>query len=310
MDVDLGPDGSLYVLDRGSRQVKRFGADGAPTGILDPSLHGFYLSRGPLGMAVSGRGEVYLWDPHQQAVLAYPANGAAPYTFTVLGQSYGLPARIEASDSGRVAAFVLHSAGDRMEETARVFTDLGEPVESLGPFPVTTSIAVERNGIRSTVTLPLDLSVRTVLSLTPGGSFVIGDSRAYSLAHVQGRDTLWRATRAVPAVRPTSADIRNALALAPSGIGRRSMRRLLPETKSAIVEIVSSHDWLLVRRPMPSAYTSPALYDLYHAGSPTPCATVEMPPRVLAMRGDRLAGINYEDPERPIVEVYALSRGR
>lgn len=306
MDVDLGPDGTLYVLDQ--RQVRRFRLDGTMLPTLDPSRDGFYLSRGPLGMAIGGRGEMYVWDPNNQMMLVYPAGGAAPYTFTVLGQSYGLPARVEAGEPGRVVTFVVQPSGDRMHESARVFNDRGEPLASLGPFPVTTSIAVERGGIRSSVTLPLDLSARTVLSLTPRGGFLMADSRAYRLAQVQGRDTVWRASRAVPDVRPTRADIRNALALAPSGIGRRALRRLLPETKSAVVELLSSRDWLLVRRPIPSAYTSPALYDLYRAGSTAPCATVELPPRVLAMRGDLLAGINYEDPQRPVVEVYALTR--
>jgi hypothetical protein len=308
LDVGLGPDGSLYVLDRAARQVRQFGPDGSQTAILDPSRHGHYLSRGPLGLAVSGSGEVFVWDPHQQMMLVYPADGVDPHAFTVLGQSYGLPARVEATETGDVVVFVVHPAGDRVQETARVYNARGEPGDSLGPFPITTSIAVERRGMRSSVTLPLDLSHRKVLSLAPGGGFLVADSRVYDVAEVHGRDTLWRTARDVPPVRPTSADVRNALALAPSGIGRRSMRKLLPETKSPVVELLASQEWVLVRRPVPSAYTSPALYDLYRSGTTTPCATVEFPPRLLTIRGDLLAGINYEAPERPVVEVYSLTR--
>ncbi len=307
VDVGLDDRGRVYVLDRQASAVRVFSRAGTRT-TLDPGSIGHPLSRGAWGMAVAGSGAVYVWDPQRQVVIVFPQPPRSPFSFTVFGRSYGLPVPIEASDSDEVMVSVLQHGPAVVHETAVFFDERGRRRGDLGPFPITSSIAVTTRTTRSTVTLPFDLAARTVLALAPTGDVALADSRGHRISVVRGTDTLFTAVHADDEVPVLSGDVKNALALAPTGISDRDLRRLLPRSKSPVVELLLSADWLFVRRPELTQYTHRTKYDLYRIGSSTPCATLVLAPRLLAVRGEYLAGISLRDARTPTVEVLRLWR--
>ncbi|MGH7615469.1 MAG: hypothetical protein ACREMW_15675 [Gemmatimonadales bacterium] len=308
VDVGLDERGRVYVLDREASAVRVFSHGGATWTTLDPASIGHPLSRGAWGMAVAGSGAVYVWDPQRQGILVFPPSPRRPFSFTVLGRSYGLPVPIEVSDSAEVMVSVLRPGPAAVQETAIFFDQRGRRRRDLGPFPVVSSMTVTGRSTRSTVTLPFDLATRTVLALAPTGDVAMADSRGHHVSVVRGTDTLFTAAHAGDEVPVLSGDVKNALALAPTGISERDVRRLLPRSKSPIVELLLSTDWLLVRRPVLTQYTHRTKYDLYRIGSSTPCVTLVLAPRILAARGQYLAGISLRDAGTPAVEVLRLWR--
>jgi hypothetical protein len=310
VDVGLDERGGLYVLDRDANAVRVFSKSSNNWSTLNPTTVGQSLSRGAWGMAVSGSGAVYVWDPQRQSVVVFPGASRKPFAFTVLGRTYGLPAPIEVSDSDVAMVSVLQPVAGRVHEVATFFDRDGRRRKHLGPFPVISSIAVTSRSTRSTITLPFDLASRTVLALSPTGDVAVADSRTHSVSVLRGTDTIFTASHPGAEVPVLSGDVKNALALAPTGVSARQVRALLPQAKSPIVEVLLSEDWLLVRRPVITQYTHRTKYDLYHIGSATPCVTLVMPPRILALRGQFLAGISYRDARAPVVEVYRLWRLR
>jgi streptogramin lyase len=71
IDMALGPDGALYVLDAGSRAVHRFDADGRFAYSFGVGGEGERQLKAPVGLAVSDDGTVYVLDNGRKKVVIY-----------------------------------------------------------------------------------------------------------------------------------------------------------------------------------------------------------------------------------------------
>ena len=72
VDIEAGPDGSLYVIDRAARVLQRFDPDGNFLAAIDLPLEDADGSQ-PWGLAVSDEGAVYVADTFGWRILAFDA---------------------------------------------------------------------------------------------------------------------------------------------------------------------------------------------------------------------------------------------
>jgi len=126
--VAFAPDGTLWVVDRGARQVLAFDADGNQVGAFGRRGFGESDLLSPAAIAIDDAGQLYIADAGAHRVLVFDAAGTPLRGWGRFGDAAGefnAPAGIAVRD-GRV--YVADQRNDRVQ----VFSTAGEPDRSFG----------------------------------------------------------------------------------------------------------------------------------------------------------------------------------
>ena len=108
-DIDIGIDGSIYVVDRDRKELSKFGEDGVRQG----TLGGKKAFKKPMSVSVSREGKVYVADIDAKNVRILDPDGQ--FIGTLQGSGFDEPIAVDVDHQGRV--FVL----DKKKKTVQIF---------------------------------------------------------------------------------------------------------------------------------------------------------------------------------------------
>lgn len=310
--VGIDKTGRIFVADRDLDTIRVFAASGELLRNLSPPTVRFGAMGEVVGLAVTESGRVYIWDYAKQRMLRYSPTDNTFASSTLLGTpSSLLPPPIVAHDRAGVAVAVQHT--DPLARTfdhIRHFDLTGEETVRFGPFPTSTVLTIRTGQLVSSVSLPFDLADRTVWTLDPRGRLLLANARQHRIVALsQAGDTLWTLDSPPRRVPVSQEDINATLHLAETtGIEVSDVEELLPSTKSSVLELLASEQWLIVRRPRAGPHLYRNAYDFFLAPDNSYCGYVELPFRIVAIRDPFLLGIHYAPTELPTLHVYRFGR--
>jgi S1-C subfamily serine protease len=146
--LDVGPDGTVYVLDVSKNRVRRFDADGTFLGAWGTEGNSPGEFHDPQSIAVGPDGSVYILDTGNTRVDRFTAQGTLVTTWGREGPAAGefhLPTGIAVGPDGTV--YVADRGNNRIQRFAADGAFLGEfGFSAIGP-PVVYDVAVAPNGL-------------------------------------------------------------------------------------------------------------------------------------------------------------------
>ena len=108
-DIDIGIDGSIYIVDRDRKELSKFGEDGVRLG----TLGGKKAFKKPMSVSVSREGTVYVADYDAKNVRIL--DPAGQFVGMLQGSGFEQPIAVDVDHQGRI--FVL----DKKKKTVQVF---------------------------------------------------------------------------------------------------------------------------------------------------------------------------------------------
>jgi len=144
--VDLGPDGLLYIVESGDRQISAYTTQGAFVRNWGGSGSGNGQLSNPLGIATGPNGEVFVADTGNNRIQVFDLNGNYLRQWGGAGTApteFGEPRDVAVGPGGKVYV------ADRGNNLIKVFSGDGQYVQevSTGPYNNTYSVCVSPDGL-------------------------------------------------------------------------------------------------------------------------------------------------------------------
>ena len=316
VDVELGPDGALYVLDAHASEVRVFGSDGAHLRTFGRRGRGPGEFELAAGMAVEAHGTLWVMDWGNGRYSGFDPNTGALVKEARRLASFAVvpwPGRFDRSNAALDVGLGPDGAPVILGlDSAFVPRDTLPLPQLDDAFQVTF-----RRGDVPVMRMPVPFAPMPAWAAHPDGGIVVGVGYAYRLHRIGFRgDTLLtievdRAPVPVTAAERDSAigDFREMAGRMAGATPDREPR--VPSTKPAHGMLFvddRSHIW--VRRTQ--AVGEPAAWDVFDdAGRLLGQVAIPVTPAFTppAVRGDRVAVVARVD-DVPMVIVYDIFRGR
>lgn len=315
VDVELGPDGALYVLDAQASEVRVFGSDGSHLRTFGRSGRGPGEFNRATGMAFDAHGTLWVMDWGNARYSGFdPSTGALVKEARRLASFAMIPWPGRFDRSNAVLDVGLGPDGDPVIlglDSAFV------PRDTLPlPRPDEADQVVFRRGDVPVMSMPVPFAPQPAWAAHPDGGIVVGVGDAYRLHRIGFRGDTVLTIEVDRALVPVTAAERDSAAAALREMAREA--GATPDREPRVASVKPAHGALFVddrshiwvRRTQ--APGEPPAWDVIDdAGRLLGQVAIPVMPTFItpSVRGDLMAVVTRVD-DVPAVVVYDIIRGR